>query len=134
MGSLFTGGEHNMTAHVTRRNNAVRIIKFLPLCCLLLAGYSFAGTGADISGYARVIRDTIMIHFGSSLNNYKGKVCVVRMHLAPGGTLLGFDTEGGDPGLCNKVSDVLRTLDHFPVPPSEAVYQAVKDSYLDIRP
>lgn len=123
-----------MTAHVTRRNNAVRIIKSLPLCCLLLAGYSFAGTGADISGYARVIWDTILIHSGDSLNNYKGKACNVRIHLAAGGTLLGFDIEGGDPGLCNKVSDVLRTIEYFPVPPSEAVYQAVKDSYLDIRP
>ncbi|HCL4784697.1 TPA: energry transducer TonB [Salmonella enterica] len=123
-----------MTAHVIRRNNVVRMIKSLPLCCLLLTGYSFAGTGADISGYARVIRDTILIHSGDSLNNYKGKTCTVRIHLAAGGTLLGFDTEGGDPGLCNRLSDVLRTVDHFPVPPSEAVYQAVKDGVLDFKP
>lgn len=122
-----------MTAHVIRGNNAVRIIKSLPLCCLLLAGYSFAGTGADISGYARVIRDTIIIHSGDSLSNYKGKACTVRIHLAAGGTLLGFDTEGGDPGLCNKLSDVLRTLDHFPVPPSEAVYLRIKDAVLDFK-
>lgn len=127
-----------MTAHVIRRNNAVRILKSLPLCCLLLTGYSFAGSagasGADISDYSRAVRDTILIHSGDSLNNYKGKVCTVRMHLAVGGTLLGFDTEGGDPGLCNRLSDVLRTVDHFPVPPSEAVYQFTKDSVWDFRP
>ncbi|ECI5748178.1 hypothetical protein D5P88_19525 [Salmonella enterica subsp. enterica] len=127
-----------MAAHVIRGNSTVRIIKFLPLCCLLLTGYSFAGStgasGADITNYAKVIMETIQFRVGTLFDSYKGKACDVSMHLAPGGTLLAFDIEGGDPGLCNKVSDVLRTVDHFPVPPSEAAYQAVKDSHLYFRP
>ncbi|EBI7649404.1 hypothetical protein B0E68_24910 [Salmonella enterica] len=35
---------------------------------------------------------------------------------------------------CSKVSDVMRGIKKFPAPPSDAVYQKIKDSHLDFKP
>lgn len=127
-----------MTAHVIRGNNVARIIKSLPLCCLLLAGYSFAASngasGVDINNYAIVIRETIQFRAGTAFDSYKGKKCAVRIHLSRDGSLSGFNVEGGAPDLCNKVSDVMRGVKKLPPPSSDAVYQVFKDALLDFMP
>ncbi|EHI7915423.1 cell envelope integrity protein TolA [Salmonella enterica] len=116
----------------------LKTFRLVPFCLLLLAGNVFAagnGTSAvDISGYAKVIQQTIQSRGAGVFDNDEGKQCVVSIHLARDGSLLGFNTEGGEPDFCNKVSDVMRGIKKFPTPPSDAVYQKIKNSYLDFKP
>lgn len=116
----------------------LKTFRLVPFCLLLLAGSSFASSngasGFDISSYALVIRNTIENKGGNVFENYKGKGCTVSIHLARDGSLLGFNIEGGPPDLCNEVSDVMRGIKKFPAPPSDAVYQKIKDATLDFKP
>lgn len=87
-------------------------------------------SGDDISNYARIIRDIIQNKVGGLFDNYKGKQCILVIHLSPDGSLSGFNTESGAPDLCSKLSDVMRSIKKFPPPPSDAVYQKIKDAKL----
>ncbi|HFJ3369365.1 TPA: cell envelope integrity protein TolA [Salmonella enterica] len=115
----------------------LKIFRLVPFCLLLLAGNVFAAgnaaSGVDISGYAKVIQQTIQSRGGGVFDNDEGKQCVVNIHLARDGSLLGFNTEGGAPDFCNKVSDVMRGIKKFPAPPSDAVYQKIKDARFDFK-
>lgn len=91
-------------------------------------------SGGDISNYARIIRDTIQNKVVGLFDNYKGKQCVLIMHLAPDGSLSGFNIEGGSPDLCDKLSDVMHDIKKFPPPPSDVVYQKIKDGKLIFKP
>ncbi|HAK4778303.1 TPA: energry transducer TonB [Salmonella enterica] len=118
----------------------LKVFRLVPFCLLLLAGNVFAvsngvsASGVDISGYAKVISVTIKDRAGNAFDNYKGNACAVRIHLARDGSLLGFNIEGGQQDLCNKLSDVMRGIKKFPVPPSDAVYQVIKTGTLDFKP
>lgn len=116
----------------------LKIFRPLAFCLLLLAGNVFAAgngaSGVDISGYAKVIQQTIQSRGAGVFDNDEGKQCVVSIHLARDGSLLGFNTEAGAPDLCNKLSDVMRGIKKFPAPPSDAVYQKIKNSHLDFKP
>lgn len=114
-----------------------KTFRLVPFCLLLLTGNVFAAgngsSGDEISAYARILRDTIQVRGRDAFNDYKGKQCVVSIHLDRDGSLLGFNTEGGSPDLCNKLSDVLRGIKNFPAPPSDAVYQKIKDARMDFK-
>lgn len=116
----------------------LKTFRLVPFCLLLLAGNVFAAgngvSGVDISNYAKVLYITIKNTGGSVFNNYKGKACVVRIHLARDGSLTGFNVEGGAPDLCDKVSHTMRAIKKFPSPPSDAVYQIIKDARLEFKP
>ncbi|EBI7232006.1 energry transducer TonB [Salmonella enterica] len=116
----------------------LKVFRLVPFCLLLLAGNVFAvsngASGVDISSYALVIKNTIESKGAGVFEDYKGKGCTVSMHLARDGSLSGFNIEGGAPDLCNKVSDVMRRVKKFPAPPSDAVYQMIKDVSLDFKP
>lgn len=116
----------------------LKAFRLVPFCMLLLAGNVFsAGNGAsgdEISNYAKVLNITIKNTGGSVFNNFKGKQCLVKMHLTRDGFLYGFNVEGGASDLCNKLSDVMHNIKKFPAPPSDAVYQKFKDVHLDFKP
>ncbi|EEG5674964.1 cell envelope integrity protein TolA [Salmonella enterica] len=115
-----------------------KTFKLLPFCLLLLANQSFAEgggvSGADISNYAGVIRKTIENRGGGIFDTYKGRQCIVRIHLARDGTLTGVNIEGGAPDLCNKALEIINEIKKFPEPPSDAIYQVLKDASLDFKP
>ncbi|ECO1010442.1 cell envelope integrity protein TolA [Salmonella enterica subsp. enterica serovar Newport] len=116
----------------------LKTFRLWPLCMLLLASQSFAAgngvSGADISNYAGVIHKTIVSKAGNRFSDYKGMTCNVRMHLARDGTLTSASIEGGLPDLCNELLKVMYEVNKFPAPPSDAVYQALKDALLDFKP
>ncbi|ENU2135293.1 cell envelope integrity TolA C-terminal domain-containing protein [Salmonella enterica] len=114
------------------------VLKLAPFCLLLLAGNVFADTNsaseADISNYAKVLSITIKNTGGRVFNAYKGKSCVVKMHLARDGSLLGFSTENGASDLCNKLSDVMHSIKKLPAPPSDEIYELFKNARLSFKP
>lgn len=115
----------------------LKTFRLVPFCLLLLAGNTFAASngasGVEINNYAKVIQQTIQSKGAGVFDNDEGKQCVVSIHLARDGSLLGFNTEGGLPDFCNKVSGVMRGIKKFPAPSSDAVYQVVKDATLDFK-
>lgn len=116
----------------------LKTFRLVPFCLLLLAGNVFAaGNGAsgdEISNYAKVLNITIENTGGSVFDNYKGKQCLVIMHLARDGSLLGSNIEGGSTDLCEKLLDVMHNIKKFPAPPSDLVYRKFKDVHLAFTP
>lgn len=108
---------------------------FVPLCLCLFSASSFSSndaTGKEISAYASAIRDYIIAKGGGVFNKYKGKACVVRLHISRNGAF-SFNIDGGDPDLCNQLSVVLNSMKKFPPPPSEDIYLRIKDGKLDFK-
>ncbi|HDC2544695.1 TPA: hypothetical protein O7139_002100 [Salmonella enterica] len=87
----------------------------------------------DFTNYARIIQQTIQNKAGGIFNNYKGKQCVLRMHLSRDGFLSAVNIEGGATDLCNEVLDIMHGIKKFPPPPSDIVYQKIKDSKLSFK-
>lgn len=116
----------------------LKVFRLVPFCLLLLAGNVFAAgngsSGSDISNYAAGVRSFVMGKMGNTLDRYKGKWCAVRIHLLRDGSLSEFNIKDGDPDLCNELSGVMRGIKKFPSPPSDAVYQKIKDALLDFKP
>ncbi|ECO1013507.1 cell envelope integrity protein TolA, partial [Salmonella enterica subsp. enterica serovar Newport] len=94
---------------------------------------STGASGVDISGYASSIISSIISNGGGVFNRYKGKGCVVGLHLSRDGSF-SFSIEGGHPDLCKQLSGVLNSMKNLPPPPSDAVYQKVKHVHLDFKP
>ncbi|ECT5250403.1 energry transducer TonB [Salmonella enterica subsp. enterica serovar Panama] len=116
----------------------LKTFRVIPFCMLLLAGNVFAAdngaSASEINNYAKVLRDTIQGKVGGVVDKYEGKQCSIKIHLSRDGSLLRFNTEGGSPDFCNEISDVMRSIKRFPAPPSDAVYQMIKDATLDFKP
>ncbi|EJL3974887.1 cell envelope integrity protein TolA [Salmonella enterica subsp. enterica serovar Braenderup] len=83
--------------------------------------------------YLKLIQDEIKNQLGDSLEMYKGKQCVLRMHLARDGLVSGVSVEGGSSDLCNASIDAVRRIKKFPAPPSDVIYQKIKDALLDFN-
>lgn len=115
----------------------LKVFRLVPFCLLLLAGNVFAASngasGVEINNYAKVLRDTVQVKIAGVVNKYKGKQCVLSIHLARDGSLSGFNIEGGAPDFCNNVSEVMHGIKKFPPPPSEPIYQIFKDARLDFK-
>ncbi len=87
--------------------------------------------GADISAYAKQIQVAIQSRlYDASL--YQGKQCVLHISLAPDGSLKSITSEGGDPALCQAALMATKTA-KIPKPPSQAVYEKIKDAKLDFK-
>lgn len=116
----------------------LKIFRFMPFFLFLLAGSSSAADNeaneTDIINYTKVLKITIKNTGGSVFNAYKGKSCVLKMHISRDGSLLGFSTENGAPDLCNKLSDVMHNIKKLPAPPSDAIYDVFKDARLSFKP
>ncbi|MBE8971489.1 cell envelope integrity protein TolA, partial [Escherichia coli] len=95
------------------------------------SGSNGGASGADISGYASQIRNAIQSRlYGADL--YAGKSCVLHIKLGPDGQLLDIQQEGGDPALCQAALTAAKTA-RIPKPPSQAVYEKIKDAKLDFK-
>ncbi|KJG71612.1 hypothetical protein UA70_06750 [Raoultella planticola] len=95
------------------------------------SGSNGGASGADISGYASQIRNAIQSRlYGADL--YAGKSCVLHIKLGPDGQLLDIQQEGGDPALCQAALTAAKTA-RIPKPPSQAVYEKIKDAKLDLN-
>jgi len=95
------------------------------------SGANGGATGADISAYAKQIQVAIQNRlFDASI--YQGKQCVLHINLAPDGRLKSVTSEGGDPALCQAALAAARSA-NIPKPPSEAVYERIKDAKLDFK-
>ncbi|EBX0726885.1 cell envelope integrity protein TolA [Salmonella enterica subsp. enterica serovar Virchow] len=142
----------------------LKSLRFIPLCVLILSGYAFAedygnhSSDSDVAkrvavlaaaakaktavpdadsalvSYLRLIQNGIKKQLGDSLEIYKGKQCVLKMHLARDGFVSGISAEGGSSDLCNASIDAIHRIKKFPAPPSDAVYQKIKDSHLEFKP
>ncbi|WP_261255536.1 cell envelope integrity protein TolA [Serratia proteamaculans] len=97
-----------------------------------LEGKATPAAGDEISNYAGQVRAAIQRHFYDA-NAYAGKQCTIRMKFAPDGMLLAVRSESGDPALCRAAIKAI-TNTRFPKPPSQAVYDAFKNSVLEFRP
>jgi colicin import membrane protein len=97
-----------------------------------LDGKATPAAGDEVSNYAGQVRAAIQRHFYDA-NAYAGKTCALRMKFAPDGMLLAVRPESGDPALCQAaIKAIINT--RFPKPPSQAVYDAFKNSVLEFRP
>jgi colicin import membrane protein len=97
-----------------------------------LDGKATPAAGDEVSNYAGQVRAAIQRHFYDA-NAYVGKTCALRMKFAPDGMLLAVRSESGDPALCQAaIKAIINT--RFPKPPSQAVYDAFKNSVLEFRP
>ncbi|EBZ0601312.1 cell envelope integrity protein TolA, partial [Salmonella enterica] len=95
------------------------------------SGANGGATGADISAYAKQIQVAIQSRlYDASL--YQGKQCVLHISLAPDGSLKSITSEGGDPALCQAALMAAKTA-KIPKPPSQAVYEKIKDAKLDFK-
>ncbi|EHI3197159.1 TPA: cell envelope integrity TolA C-terminal domain-containing protein [Salmonella enterica subsp. enterica serovar Java] len=116
----------------------LKFCRLIPYSLLLLAGNVFAANNGasevDISNYEKVLNITIKNTGGSGFNAYKGKSCVLKIHIARDGSLLGFSTENGAPDLCNKLSDVMHNIKKLPAPPSDAIYDKFRDTHMSFTP
>ncbi|EBR3742801.1 cell envelope integrity protein TolA [Salmonella enterica] len=124
----------------------LKSIHFISFCVLLFSVQVFADSynsslNSDstkslvgISSYLSVIRNEIKNQLGDSLEIYKGMICSIKIGLLRDGTIIYVVYYSGDSDLCNTVMSAVRSIKKFPSPPSEQLYQAVKDFTLDIRP
>ncbi|MDJ3785121.1 TonB C-terminal domain-containing protein [Salmonella enterica] len=128
----------------------LKSLRFIPFCVLILSGYAFADdygdsdsekgvfpearlSDIDISPYVRVVFDTIKNQMVSSLEFYHGKACTIKLGLSRDGTILYAVDDGGEPDFCNAVILAIRSVKKFPPPPSERIYQSIRDCTLDFK-
>lgn len=97
-----------------------------------LEGKATPAAGDEVSNYTAQMHSAIQSHFYDA-GSYAGKECALRMKFAPDGMLLAVRAESGDPALCQAaIKAIINT--RFPKPPSQAVYDAFKNSVLEFRP
>ncbi|MGP2960834.1 cell envelope integrity protein TolA, partial [Serratia bockelmannii] len=89
-------------------------------------------SGADINGYIGQVKNAIESKFYDA-SSFAGKTCDLRIKLAPDGLLISVQPAGGDPALCQAAVSAAK-LAHIPKPPSDAVYQHVKNATLEFKP
>lgn len=127
----------------------LKSLRFIPLCVLIFSGYAFSGdygdksekstfpdanlSGVDISPYVRVMFDTIKNQMVNSLDLYHGKACTIKLGLSRDGTVLYAVDDGGEHDFCNAAILAIRSVKKFPTPPSEQIYQSIRDCTLDFK-
>lgn len=88
---------------------------------------------AAFFSYLNVIRNEIKNQLGDSLEIYKGMTCSMKVGLSRDGTVLYAVENGGDADLCNNAIDAVHRIKKFPSPPSDRVYQTVRDFTIDFK-
>lgn len=117
---------------------SLKRIIYIPFCLFLFSASSFSApmslgaTGKEINDYAFSIKDFVNIKSGGIFNPYKGKSCIVRLRISRNGSF-SFNIEGGHPDLCDHLSTVLNSMKNLPPPPSEQIYQIIKDARFDFK-
>lgn len=89
-------------------------------------------SGADINSYMGQIKGAIQSKFYDP-GSFTGKICDLRIKLAPDGLLISAQEVAGDPALCQAAVSAAK-LAQMPKPPSDAVYQYFKNFTLGFKP
>lgn len=97
------------------------------------SGVRGSKSDSALVSYLNVVRNRVMKQLGDSLDMYKGKKCAVKVGFSRDGTVIYAVDYAGDSEFCNTVTLAIRSI-KFPPPPSEHIYQVVKDSILDFNP
>lgn len=86
----------------------------------------------EIDNYAGEVKSAIERKFYDRAS-FKGKICNLRINLAPDGLLMAIRAEGGDASLCQAALNAAKVA-HIPAPPNKAVYEVFKNAALDVKP
>lgn len=89
-------------------------------------------SGAAIDSYLGQVKGAIQSKFYDA-DTFAGKTCDVRIKLAPDGLLISATPAGGDEALCQAAINAARTA-KIPKPPSQDVWQAVKEATVEFKP
>lgn len=89
-------------------------------------------SSAEIACYGGQIQSAIAIQFPDA-SSWAGKICTLRINIAPDGSLNSVKAENGDTAFCQAVLTAVKKAD-FPKPPSRAVYEVFKNIPLDFKP
>lgn len=88
-------------------------------------------SGEKIRKYALQIKAAIQSNF-YDINQYAGKQCVLRIHIAPDGRILDIKSDGGDPSLCRAAMSAAKKTALPPPPPD--IYSVFKKAVLAFQP
>lgn len=97
------------------------------------SGVRGSKSDSALVSYLNVVRNRVMNQLGDSLDIYKGKKCAVKVGFSRDGTVIYAVDYAGDSEFCNTVTLAIRSI-KFPPPPSEHIYQLVKDGIFDFNP
>lgn len=97
------------------------------------SGVRGSKSDSALVSYLNVVRNRVMKQLGDSLDIYKGKKCAVKVGFSRDGTVIYAVDYAGDSEFCNTVTLAIRSI-KFPPPPSEHIYQLVKDGIFDFNP
>ncbi|EEN2096133.1 hypothetical protein G5H88_001467 [Salmonella enterica subsp. enterica serovar Florida] len=97
------------------------------------SGVRGSKSDSALVSYLNVVRNRVMKQLGDSLDIYKGKKCSVKVGFSRDGTVIYAVDYAGDSEFCNTVTLAIRNI-KFPPPPSEHIYQLVKDGIFDFNP
>ncbi|ENQ4873222.1 cell envelope integrity protein TolA [Salmonella enterica] len=92
-----------------------------------------SGSRVADTSYIEVVRNEIQNQLGDSLEIYKGMTCSMKVGLLRDGTIIYAVDYSGDSNFCNAAISAVRSVKKFPPPPSEQVYQDVKDFTLHFK-
>ncbi|MGK2946924.1 MAG: cell envelope integrity protein TolA [Candidatus Malihini olakiniferum] len=85
-----------------------------------------------LDSYGGQVRVAIQSKF-YDLQLYRGKICTLRIILAPDGLLASVKAESGDPILCQAAIAAANQA-KIPRPPSTDIYEAFKNASIDFKP
>lgn len=85
-----------------------------------------------VGAYLSQVKTAVEKNF-VDFNTYSGKVCTLRISMAPDGSLEDVKKENGDPEFCRAALAAVKKTD-FPKPPSQQIYDLFKNAPLVFRP
>ncbi|HBQ5991068.1 cell envelope integrity protein TolA [Klebsiella pneumoniae] len=94
---------------------------------------SYSGaSSAESSGYTRQVIYAIESNI-PNLEQWKGSSCDVQIAIASDGTITGYLTGVGSSGLCSAVSGSLERMGKLPRPPSQGIYELMKNMNISLE-
>ncbi|ERT11986.1 cell envelope integrity protein TolA [Photorhabdus temperata] len=95
-------------------------------------GKKSGASNSDINNYLGQIQIAIQNKFYDP-SMYRGRMCTLRIKLAPDGLLIDIKPEGGDQALCQAAVAAAKQA-KIPKPPSKEVYEVFKNAPIDFKP
>lgn len=105
------------------------------LAALALAGCAHKVTPPPVSkstsltGYAAELRVAVERHMPPA-ETFAGKRCVLQIKMQRDGIINDVNEQGGDPALCEAALNAIKVAE-VPAPPTDEIYNAVKNARLD---
>ncbi|EIX9112890.1 TPA: cell envelope integrity protein TolA [Klebsiella pneumoniae] len=96
-------------------------------------GTSYSGASmAQSTGYTQQVIHAIESDI-PDLEQWKGASCDVQISIASDGTITGYLTGVGSSGLCSAVSGSLERMGKLPRPPSQGIYELMKNMNISLE-